>query len=151
MVIDSLQHTEIYEKINPLFKIAFDYIKSTDFTIAEAGKVELHGKDLFVMVSDTKLKPEVDAMLEVHNDYIDIQIPISRSETFGWASRSDLKSEKEPFNNEKDIQFFIDKPKTFFIVNPGDFVIFWPQDGHAPCVGEGSIRKVIIKIKVNGK
>lgn len=151
MVIDSLQHTDIYEKINPLFKIAFDYIKSTDFTSAEAGKVELQGKDLFVTVSDTNLKAEADAKLEVHNDYIDIQVPISKSETFGWASRLDLMSEKEPFNNEKDIQFFTDRPKTLFTVNSGDFVIFWPQDGHAPCIGEGAIRKVIVKVRVNRK
>ena len=27
------------------------------------------------------------------------------------------------------------------------FAIFWPQDGHQPCIGSDDIRKAIFKIK----
>ena len=148
MVIDSLKHTDIYEHINPLFKKAFEYLKSTDFAKAEIGKVELEGKDLFVMVSESTLKTKDEAKLEVHDNYIDIQMPVSKPESFGWTGRKDLESPREPFNTEKDIQFFTDKAKTFFTLNPGDFAIFWPEDGHAPCIGEGTVRKVVVKVKV---
>lgn len=148
MILDSLKNTEAYEKMHPLFKEAFDYLKSVDFLTVEPGKTELKGKDLFLMVSDSDMKTEEDAKMEVHNKYIDIQLPVSKPETYGWKARAELKEEREPFNDEKDIQFFKDKGTTLVTAVPGDFAIFFPQDGHAPCIGEGKIRKVVVKIKV---
>ena len=148
MIIDNLKNTELYENLHPLFKQAFDYIKSTDFSKAEIGKTELQGKDLFVMVSDSTLKNTEEAKLEVHDRYIDIQLPVSMPETYGWLGRSELKNEKAPMNNEKDIQFFSDKPSSYTLITPGNFVIFYPEDAHAPCVGEGVVRKVVVKVKL---
>ena len=31
---------------------------------------------------------------------------------------------------------------------PGEFIIFSPEDGHAPLIGEGEIKKIIIKVVV---
>lgn len=148
MILDSLKNSEAYEKLHPLFKEAFDYLKSVDFSKAEAGKTELRGKDLFVMVSDSDMKTEADAKMEAHNKYIDIQLPISKPETYGWKARAELKEEQVSFNEEKDIQFFQDKGTTLVTAVPGDFAVFFPQDGHAPCIGEGQIRKVVVKIKL---
>lgn len=148
MIIGNLKNTEQYENLHPLFKQAFDYIKSIDFSKAETGKTELQNKDLFVMVSDSTLKNAEDAKLEIHDKYIDIQVPVTIPETYGWLDRSELKSEKAPMDKEKDIQFFSDKPASYTLVTPGNFVIFYPEDAHAPCVGEGVVRKVVVKVKL---
>lgn len=148
MILDSLKNAEKYYVQHPLFKEAFDYIKSVNFLYAEIGKTELKGKDLFVIVSDSDMKAQTDAKIEVHNKYIDIQLPISKAESYGWISRNSLKEEKSSFDEERDIQFFEDKSTTLFTVIPGDFVVFFPSDGHAPCVGEEKIRKVVVKIRI---
>ncbi|MBK5721026.1 YhcH/YjgK/YiaL family protein [Dysgonomonas sp. Marseille-P4677] len=148
MILDSLKNAEMYYNIHPLFKDAFEYLKSVDFLKVEPEKIELHGKDLFVMISDSNLKTEANAKLEVHNQYIDIQMPISKTETFGWKSRADLQEESGSFNIDRDIQFFEDSAISLFSVSPGDFVVFFPGDGHAPCIGDGQIRKVVVKIKI---
>lgn len=148
MILDSLKNSEAYEKMHPLFKEAFDYLKSIDFATTEVGKKELKGSDLFVVVSDSDLKTEENAKMEVHNKYIDIQMPVSKAETFGWIARSSLMEAVEPFNEEKDIQFFKEKGTTKLTAIPGDFAIFFPEDGHAPCIGEGKIRKVVVKVRV---
>ncbi|MDR1089610.1 MAG: YhcH/YjgK/YiaL family protein [Prevotella sp.] len=148
MILDSLKNSEAYEKLHPLLKEAFDYLKSVDFAKAGVGKTELKGEDLFVMVSDSDMKTETDAKMEVHNKYIDIQLPVSKPETYGWKARTGLKEEREPFNEEKDIQFFYDRGTTLVTAVPGDFAIFFPEDGHAPCIGEGKIRKVVVKIRI---
>lgn len=148
MILDSLKNCEMYEKMHPLFKEAFDYLKSVDFEKVEVGKTELKGKDLFLMVSDSDMKTVEEAKMEVHNKYIDIQLPVSKAETYGWKARAELKEEREAFNEEKDIQFFHDKGTTLVTAVPGDFAVFFPEDGHAPCIGEGKIRKVVVKIKV---
>ncbi len=148
MILDKLENSGKYEHLHPLFKEAFDYLKSIDFSKAEPTKTELKGKDLFVMVSDSELRAADKAKPETHNKYIDIQLPISRPETFGWKARQDLSHPIGNFDEEKDIQFFDDKTETQITVLPGNFLIFFPEDGHAPCIGEGQVRKVVVKIKI---
>lgn len=148
MIVDSLLASERYESLHPLFKQAFDYLKSLDFSNTKIGKTEIKNKELFVMVSDTTLKEAKDTKLEVHNKYIDIQLPISKSETFGWMERSNMKNEAAPFDTDKDIQFFTDRPESYVTVTPGNFIIFFPEDGHAPCIGDGIVRKIVVKIKL---
>lgn len=148
MILDSLENAEAYYGMHPLFKQAFEYLKSIDFSTTQVEKIELDGKNLFVMISDSDLKVAENAKLEVHNNYIDIQLPISKAETFGWKPRADLVEESEPFNVERDIQFFRDKTDSLFTVSPGNFCVFFPTDGHAPCIGEGQIRKIVVKIKI---
>jgi len=148
MILDSLKNAGMYYQLHPLFREAFEYLESVDFSVVEPGKTELKGKDLFVIVSDSDMKPEADAKIEAHNEYIDIQLPVSKPETFGWIARSELKEERAPFDDERDIQFFDDKRTTLFTAVPGDFAIFFPGDGHAPCIGDGKVRKVVVKIRI---
>lgn len=148
MIIDSIEKLPEYAGLNPLFPKAIEYIRSLDFNNLPIGKIELDGKNLFVSVSESTLKTPENAKLEVHNEYIDIQLPVSKPEGFGWIARKDLKHESAPFNAEKDIQFFEDKSSMQFDLQPGNFAIFFPQDGHAPCIGEGTVVKIVVKVKV---
>lgn len=148
MIIDSLKNSARYERLNPYFEQAFEYLKTLDFKKLEAGKTILTPDALFVNVSNTKLKTKEDARLEVHNKYIDIQIPVSGPESFGWKERRNCNEVSSPYNTEKDIEFFSDAPSTYFTLLPDEFVIFFPEDAHAPCVGEGDMQKIIVKVLV---
>jgi YhcH/YjgK/YiaL family protein len=66
----------------------------------------------------------------------------------GWKPRQDCKSEREPYNAEKDVLFYTDKPDMFFQLTDGQFAIFFPEDVHAPMIGEGEIKKLVIKVKI---
>ena len=96
MILDSLNNTKKIECLHPLFKKAFDYLKSTDFS-----KVEC-----------------------------------------------ELQEESTPYNEQKDIAFYIDRPTAYTKIYPGQFAIYFPEDGHAPGIGQGNIRKVIVKVQV---
>ena len=52
------------------------------------------------------------------------------------------------FDVQKDIRFYDDVPQTYYEVTPGQFTLLFPEDAHAPMVGEGTIRKVIVKVRV---
>ena len=97
-------------------------------------------------IVETQLKPEAEARLETHRKYIDIQIPLSCAESYGWRSLSTLTDSETGYKEDNDIEFFHDQPSTLVTLQPGEFVIFSPEDGHAPLVGEGAIRKMIIKV-----
>ena len=87
------------------------------------------------------------AVIETHNKMIDIQIPLSDAETFGYTQR-DLLPEAE-YNEEKDITKIPDlAADSYLTCQPGMMVIFFPQDGHAPCIaGVPEIKKAIFKVK----
>lgn len=148
MIIDSIEKLTEYETLNPLFPKAIEYIKSLDLKNLQVGKVEIDGKNLFVSVNESNLKTAANAKLEAHNEYIDIQIPVSKAEGFGWSPRANMKKPVATFDTTKDIQFFEDSYSMQFDLQPGNFVIFFPQDAHAPCVGEGTVTKIIIKVKI---
>ena len=44
--------------------------------------------------------------------------------------------------------FFNDAPDMFFGLTDGQFVIFFPEDVHAPMIGEDEIKKLVIKVKI---
>lgn len=148
MILGNLKNVEQYKKISPLFEEAFEYLATLDFDNLRLRKTEIKGKDLLINITNTALKTKEAAKVEVHNLYADIQIPVNKSETYGWIDRSKLQTQKDIFNVEKDIQFFEDKATTFLSIQPQDFVIFFPEDGHAPGIGEGEILKIVVKIKV---
>lgn len=146
MIIDTLDNLEKYVGLNPLFQDVVDYIKANDLNAHEPGKVEIKGKDLFVNYAIAKGKTKDVAKIESHDVMIDIQIPLSCPETMGYTPRQELPEEE--YNAEKDITFYKGLAKDYVTIFPGSFVIFFPQDGHAPCVSdEAEIKKVIFKVK----
>ncbi len=148
MIFDSLKNAALYYGVSPRLQKAFELVAAQDWTSVEPGIHELDGRDIFVNVVERELKKREDAKLEVHNEYIDIQILVSgKEESFGWSERKDLTQPQADFNEEKDIQFFDDVPQTYYTLKPGQFTILLPEDGHAPMVGEGPIRKIIVKVR----
>ncbi|MGL4293861.1 MAG: YhcH/YjgK/YiaL family protein [Bacteroidales bacterium] len=148
MILDSLCNSAKYEGLHPAFKQAFDFIKSTDFSKLEPGKIELAGKDLFVNFAEPTGKTASEAKMETHNAYIDIQVPYTAVEKMGWIPTSELKEPIGEYNAEKDITFFKDQATAFVDVHPGQFAIFFPEDGHQPGIAEGVFRKIIVKVKI---
>lgn len=148
MILDKLENGGKYALVHPLFKKAFDYLQNTDLKALENGKIELQGSDLVVNVVDITGKTAEAARMETHKNFIDIQIPIGAAETMGWKALSALENVTDPYNPEKDLTFYADKATTFLNVQPYEFAIFFPEDGHQPGIGEGVYRKIIVKIRV---
>lgn len=148
MIFDSLKNSALYYPVSPRLEKAFGFIASTDWETMEPGIHELDGKDIYVNVMERELKQKSDAKLEVHNEYIDIQVLVTgKEEAFGWSERKDLRMPQGGFDAEKDIQFFDDVPQTYYTLRPGQFTVLFPEDGHAPMVGEGTVRKIIVKVR----
>jgi YhcH/YjgK/YiaL family protein len=147
MIIDTLDNLNKYAALNPLFADVIEFLNSHDIRTLEAGKYPIKDKDLFMNLQVAAGRSKEAAFLETHIEMIDIQIPISCAETFGYTPLCDLPDFE--YNTEKDITKYGDtKPQTYVTVNPGQFAIFFPQDGHAPCItDEPEIRKAIFKVK----
>ncbi len=146
MVIDTLDKIGLYESINPLFKDVIEFINNNDLNVLPEGKHEIKGSDLFVNIQVAKGKTPDEAVLETHNVMIDIQIPLSGAETYGYTPLCNLPEAE--YNAEKDITKIPGlAAESYVTCQPGMFAIFFPQDGHAPCIAAEPIKKVIFKIK----
>ena len=148
MIIDTLDNLGKYVTLNPLFADVVEFLKSHDLQTMEAGSYPIKDKDVALKLSLTKQRTKETAFLETHIDMIDIQVPVTCAETFGYSPLCDLPAFE--YNAEKDITKYGDtKPQTYVTVAPGQFAIFFPQDGHAPCIiEEEEIKKAIFKVKV---
>ena len=147
MIIDTLENLGKYADLNPLFADVVEFLKTHDLQAMEPGKYPIKDNDLFVNLQVAKQRTKDTAFLETHVEMIDIQIPVTAAETFGYSPLCDLPAFE--YNVEKDITKYGDtKPQTFVTVNPGQFAIFFPQDGHMPCITDiPEIKKAIFKVK----
>ena len=147
MIIDKIENLKNYASVNPLFPKVVEFIEQNDLNKLEAGKHEIVGKDLFVNIQMAKGRSPEEAVIETHDKMIDIQIPLSAEETFGYTQRDLLP--KAEYNAEKDITKIPDlAAESYITCQPGMMAIFFPQDGQAPCIaGVPEIKKAIFKIK----
>ena len=149
MILDNLKNAALYYGLSPRLKKALELLAARDWSTVEPGIHELEGRDIYANVMERELKTREAAKLEVHNDYIDIQMLVTgTSESFGWSERCNLKQPQGEFNPTKDIQLFDDVPQTYYTLCPGQFTVLFPEDGHAPLVGEGTVKKVILKVRL---
>lgn len=147
MIIDNLENLSKYVALNPLFADVVEFLKSHDLNALESGKYPIKDKDVFLNLQVAKGRGKEAAVLETHIEMIDIQIPLSCEETFGYTPLCDLPDYE--YNAEKDITKYGETlAQTYVTLKPGQMAIFFPQDGHAPCISENAeIKKAIFKVK----
>lgn len=133
---------------NPNYKRALEFIKSTDLHSLPNGTHVIDGDNLWVNIVDSPLKDKSEAKFEVHDRYIDIQIPLSGEETYGVMPRSMCSKPVGEMNVEKDFLFFDDPLGPLMTVEPDKMIVFGPETAHAPLIGEGVIHKAVFKVKV---
>jgi len=150
MIVDTILNAHKYFSVHPFFKKAFEYIQSTNLDTIEMGKYEIDGENLKAIFSNkTGMSAEAStAKFECHNKHIDIQLCINGTEQIGWKPREKCKTENGGYNAEKDVQLYSDAPDMFFKLTDGQFVIFFPEDVHAPMIGDAEIKKMVIKVKI---
>ena len=149
MIIDTISNASKYISVHPLFNEAFNYIRTTDFNELPDGKFEIaDGLKGILSNAPGKTKEASLAKFECHDKNIDIQFCIKGQETIGWKPRSACNIKNGEYNDEKDVRFFADSPDMFFELQDDQFVIFFPDDVHAPMIGDGNIKKLVIKVRI---
>lgn len=146
MIIDTLDKLSYYASLNPLFADVVEFLKNNDLNTLAEGKHYIKDKDLFLNLQVAKSKTKEAAKMETHRKMIDIQIPLSTSETYGYTPLSALPELE--YNEEKDVIKYDIQAESYVTCKPGEFAIFFPQDGHTPCISDApEIKKAIFKVK----
>ncbi|MEO6869262.1 MAG: YhcH/YjgK/YiaL family protein [Ginsengibacter sp.] len=150
MIIDTISNGEKYFCAHPSFAEAFKFIESQNLQSIEPGEYEINGEKLKVIISNNagRAVEEATSKFECHNNYIDIQLCIKGKEKIGWKPRATCLQPRGEYNPDKDVLFYNDAPDMYFELMEGQFAIFFPEDVHAPMIGQGNIKKLVIKVRV---
>lgn len=133
---------------NPYYQCALEYIQQNDLNTLPSGRHIIDGDNLWVNIVDSELRSQSEAKFEAHNQYFDIQIPLSAPESYGVKSRSECQQPIGEFNEADDYILFEDEITTIETRQPGEMIVFTPDDAHAPLIGEGPIHKAIFKVRM---
>ncbi len=139
------------DKTHPRLKKAFDFMRRPDLAKLAPGRYEIDGDNCWAMIQDCSLKEATDApaQFEFHRAYIDVQAPITGTETYGVLTTPAAEAAK-PFEAGKDLALF--KAKCAYVtLAPGEFAVFFAGGGaHAPGLsadGPRKLRKLVVKVK----
>jgi biofilm protein TabA len=129
---------------------ALNVLKTQDLATMEPGRYEVEGDKLFYLVQDAMPRAVDACQTEIHRNYLDIQIPVSARERFGFSvPQADLVSTDDRLESH-DIAFFPTPANEYFMdLDPGTFAVFYPGELHRPCVQLGEqkpFRKVVVKV-----
>ena len=149
MILDTLTNASKYFSLHPSFAKAFDYINQNDVATLADGIYETpEGLKVIVNTGLGKTPETSLAKFECHDKNIDIQLCVKGVETISWKPREKCQIPNGDYNPDKDVRFFSDAPDMSFQLTDGQFGVFFPEDVHAPMIGDGEIKKVVIKVKI---
>lgn len=148
MILSTLTDSHRTESLHPLFKRFFDYVKTHDLLRAPLGRIDVEGDDLFINNVEASLVEADKQVLEAHREYIDIHVVLQGCERIGWLPLDRCHDIRQAFDAAADCALYADKPASWATLGPGDFAVVFPEDAHAPVVGQGTVRKLIGKIRL---
>lgn len=150
MIYDTFDNIGLYCKKGEALYKAIVYAR--DFNLSQQdGEYEVEGKDIFAKVMTYQTSPAEERKFEAHKRYIDVQVLHQGRERMDIASAQKLEP-LGPYDESKDA-VKLKAPETYssLIMEPGKFVVFFPQDIHRPNCnlnGPSMVRKVCMKVKI---
>lgn len=147
MIFDHLHNAARYYSLHPDFEIAFDFLKNQNIGQLPTGKQVLRGEEIFAIISDDfGFGGREQARLESHRRYLDIQVVLAGTDCMGWQQIAACQNITEAYTPERDVIFYGDLPLVWLEVPAQHFVIFYPEDTHAPLATAERVRKIVFKI-----
>ena len=150
MIFDKLENAGLYLNISNKLKKGFEFLINTDLQSLMPGLHEIEEKDIFALVSEFETKEIEECRLEAHRNYADIQYIVSGREAIGFATLNN-QAITTPYTADRDIVFYTGETAPL-ILEPGMFVVFFPQDVHQPGMqvdGPERVKKVVVKVKLS--
>jgi len=123
-------------------------MKNNNLSEMNDGKYTIIEDSLFLILEHVTGKTKKVARLEAHRKNIDIQIVLKGKDTLGWSPLKECTTISEKYDADKDIMFLGDDPQQFISLPEQQFVLFLPEDAHAPLACEGQLRKAVFKLVI---
>jgi len=148
MIISGLTKLNKHVPDTPLMKKALDFLRRPDLDGLPDGRVEIDGDKVFAIIQRYRTAAPPATTFEAHKKYIDIQYMASGNEVIGWAELRDMTI-TEAYDADKDVCLGTVEYPAYICLSERNFVIFYPDDAHAPKISADAsepVTKVVVKI-----
>lgn len=149
MIYDKLDHIETYKGLSEDLYLGLEFLKNATPDI-ENGVHELNPR-VKAIVSEYETKKVNDNVFEAHKKFMDIQYVLQGAEKVCCLPLDQLQ-ERIPYKEESDAAFYITNQKPVeIVIGNGCFAVFFPQDGHMPCLSIDeplTVKKVVVKVQI---
>ena len=135
--------------LSPNLDAALEYLERTPLDQLEDGVYPILGEDVWVRISHITTKPLSQAKPESHRDFADIQMVLEGEETIRCAFLDQMIGRTEDYPH-RDIAFY-EGPGQDLTLTPGQFLILFPDDVHAPALSPRApsfVRKALFKVRL---
>ncbi len=149
MIVDYLKLADRYSSVQSRMAAGFAFLRRAGVFELPDGRISIDGDQVFAIIQRIDGRGRDQSLLEAHRKYLDIQYVVKGEDCIGWLPLSDCHRVSTPYDPEKDIEFFYDRPATWVTIPAGAFAVFFPDDAHAPLATEGRIHKIVIKIALD--
>ncbi|MBN1556249.1 MAG: YhcH/YjgK/YiaL family protein [Phycisphaerae bacterium] len=150
MIQDIFECAGLYTGCCESFTRAIEFARRLPLDTPD-GKIDLNGEAMYASVSSYTTKSPGDLSFEAHRKYIDVQVLLSGRERIDVTNQTNLPI-LQPYAENTDVLFFAPPMEfTSLLLEPGRFVVLFPQDAHRPCLNVTEpqpVRKVVVKIRV---
>lgn len=147
MILDTLSNAHLYFACHPLFEEAFTFLRAAGDGAGIEGKTSIGSSGTFVFKIGKPGQEKDATPVESHQNYIDIQYTTEGIDVIGWLPLAPGEQGRG-YDPDKDIEFYDQRPQSWFDVRAGSFAVFFPNDGHAPMATTSHIGKLVVKVPV---
>ena len=137
MIVDRLDNAGAYHALGPRLAAALRFLQENDVTAFKDGRYDIDGDDVFVLVQRYRTKSLSQAVWESHRNYIDVQYVAQGEERLGYVPLAANPTVTKPYDASMDAALY-QATGSMLDVTAGTFLIFTPQDVHAPGLAAGS-------------
>ncbi len=148
MILGTLQYTSRYGGLGDGVQKALKFLASHELWNLPLGRYVIEGDSVFMEILETSTVVHNSKLFEAHQKYIDLHLTLLGEEWYGYAPINNLVI-AEQYDDQKDLAWYKGEG-VYFQVPQGQFVLFFPEDAHKPCITfkeSTVIRKLIVKIK----
>ena len=136
--------------LHPVIIEIIQKVKEQTAINTEVGNYPLSYDESVYFIVDDKTELREKRRSEIHHKYLDVQLILEGTETFGYSDYP-LLSIEDDYLAEKDIAFSNDvKDEQFVTLEAGEFIVFNPKQPHRPLVAvddkPAAVKKLIIKV-----
>ena len=148
MILTDLKNLRRYKCLNEHFTTLISYLESSELLAASLGRITVDGDNVFINNICVSGVPRESQVLEMHKKYIDVHILLEGSETIGVKLLAQINSFSKEYDEDGDCLISEEQADYYINMIPGCIMICFPEDAHAPAIGNGVIRKAIAKVVV---
>lgn len=152
MIFDCIKNAGTYAGLNQNIEWVLKVAREISAENFPKEPVVLDGTNVFINAACYDTQDTKEAVFEAHRKYVDVFVMVEGSETVYVKKTDMLKHITKSYDSSIDALLAQFDEDAFPVrMEPGDVLILFPQDAHAPgChVGQGgSVKKLIGKVRI---